>query len=189
MGTDLHTATFDPAVARDLVARAARYGSVIKGHYTDYVSNPEAYPECGMGGANVGPEFVEYEYAALEGLVEKERALGGKSSGLMEALREAVIASKRWERWRTPEEKDLAFDRISPDRQGWLLRTGCRYVWTAPALVAARQRLCANLEAAGEPGEAAVARAVADSILHYYRAFGLVGTTARLADAIAASCV
>ncbi len=189
VGTDLHTTTFDPAVARDLVARAARYSSVIKGHYTDYVSNPEAYPQCGLGGANVGPEFVEYEYAALEALVAKESALGGKSSGLMAALRDAVIASKRWERWRTPEEKGLSFDQISPDRQGWLLRTGCRYVWTAPALVAARQRLCANLEAAGEPGEQAVLRAVADSILHYYRAFGLSGTNTQLADALANSFV
>lgn len=58
VGTDLHTTTFDPDVARDLTARVRPYGSYIKGHYTDGVSNPEQYPLCGMGAANVGPEFT-----------------------------------------------------------------------------------------------------------------------------------
>jgi hypothetical protein len=40
-------------------------GSYIKGHYTDDVANPEEYPLCGMGAANVGPEFTISEYRAL----------------------------------------------------------------------------------------------------------------------------
>ena len=72
VGTDLHTTKFDPEVARELVAAAAEYGSAIKGHYSDSVSNPEAYPAAGMGGANVGPEFTEAEYEGLEELVARE---------------------------------------------------------------------------------------------------------------------
>ena len=58
VGTDLHTVTFDKEVARKLTAKVAQFGSYIKGHYTDGVLNPEDYPLCGMGAANVGPEFT-----------------------------------------------------------------------------------------------------------------------------------
>jgi D-tagatose-1,6-bisphosphate aldolase subunit GatZ/KbaZ len=62
VGTDLHTTLFDPIVAKTLTIEAAKFGSVIKGHYSDNVTNPEQYPLSGMGGANVGPEFTENEY-------------------------------------------------------------------------------------------------------------------------------
>jgi tagatose-1,6-bisphosphate aldolase non-catalytic subunit AgaZ/GatZ len=191
VGTDLHTTLFDPAVARGLVARAAPYGSVIKGHYTDYVSNPEDYPRSGMGGANVGPEFTESEYGALQRLVAREAELVTRGtvrapSGMMEALRDAVVASGRWEKWRQPEEEDLAFDQLSAERQGWLVRTGCRYIWAAPEVLAGRRRLYANLDAAGEASEAVVLRAIADAITHYYRAFGVAGTNPKVEAALAA---
>jgi D-tagatose-1,6-bisphosphate aldolase subunit GatZ/KbaZ len=185
VGTDLHTTLFDPTVARQLVTHAASYGSVIKGHYTDYVSNPQDYPRSGMGGANVGPEFTEAEYGALEALAEREKALGLTPSGIMTALRDAVVASGRWEKWRQPDEAGLPFDRLCPERQGWLVRTGCRYIWAAPEVVAARQRLHANLKAAGEPNEDAVLRAISDAIVKYYRAFGLVGSLRRIEGALA----
>ncbi|MEI6157378.1 MAG: class II D-tagatose-bisphosphate aldolase, non-catalytic subunit, partial [Atribacterota bacterium] len=70
VGTDLHTTSFDPQVAQQLVRKAAEYGSFIKGHYSDYVDNPGDYPLSGMGGANVGPEFTEEEYHALKRLTE-----------------------------------------------------------------------------------------------------------------------
>lgn len=190
VGTDLHTTLFDPAVARELVARAAEYGSVIKGHYTDYVSNPGEYPRAGMGGANVGPEFTEAEYGALEKLVRKEEALltQGKvaqASGMMAALREAVVVSGRWEKWRQPEEANLPFEQLSPERQGWLVRTGCRYIWSDPRVVAARQRLYANLAAAGEESEGVVLRAIGDAIKKYYREFGVEGVNGRVEEALA----
>jgi tagatose-1,6-bisphosphate aldolase non-catalytic subunit AgaZ/GatZ len=210
VGTDLHTTEFDPEVARALARIAAPYGSVIKGHYTDSVSNPEAYPQAGMGGANVGPEFTEAEYQALEALARKEQGLVGRACRLscdsscealaeqealakqdrmpagdvIQALRNAVIASGRWEKWRLPQEQGLAFDQLSPERQAWLVRTGCRYVWTHPRVLAARQRLYANLEAAGEDGEAAVLRAITGVIHRYFRAFRLSGTLPRIESAL-----
>jgi D-tagatose-1,6-bisphosphate aldolase subunit GatZ/KbaZ len=185
VGTDLHTTLFDPTVARQLAAHAARYGSVIKGHYTDYVSNAEEYPRSGMGGANVGPEFTEAEHGALEALAKREEALGLTPSGMMTALRDAVVASGRWEKWRQPDEADLPFGRLSPERQGWLVRTGCRYIWAAPEVVAARRRLYANLQRAGEPGEEAVLGAIRDAIVRYYRAFGLVNSLPAIEEALA----
>jgi tagatose-1,6-bisphosphate aldolase non-catalytic subunit AgaZ/GatZ len=185
VGTDLHTTLFDPDVARELAPAAAPYGSVIKGHYTDSVSNPEAYPEAGMGGANVGPEFTEAEYEALEGLARREQELSGarrieSPSGIMDALRDEVIASGRWEKWLQPEEEGLPFDQLSPERQAWLVRTGCRYIWAKPTVAEARQRLYSNLSGAGEPGEEVVLRAIADVMRKYYRAFRLEGTLPRI---------
>jgi D-tagatose-1,6-bisphosphate aldolase subunit GatZ/KbaZ len=189
VGTDLHTTLFDPAVARDLVARVAEYGSVIKGHYTDYVSNPEDYPRSGMGGANVGPEFTEAEYGALEELARREEQLLAQGkvaqpSGMMTALRDAVVASGRWEKWRQPEEKDLAFSQLSAARQGWLVRTGCRYIWSAPEVKAARKRIYGNLDAAGEESEGIVLRAIGEAIKKYYREFGEEGTNPRIQRAL-----
>ncbi len=181
VGTDLHTSVFDPVVARQLVGRAARYGSVIKGHYTDYVSNPEDYPSSGMGGANVGPEFTEAEYGALEELAAREAELlsqrkVAQPSRMMEALRDAVVASNRWEKWLHPDEVGLDFEQLSPDRQGWLVRTGCRYIWAEPEVVAARRQLYHNLERAGEENEGVVLRAISEAITRYYRAFRVAGT-------------
>jgi len=190
VGTDLHTTEFDPVVARELAGAAAVFGSVIKGHYTDSVSNPEAYPEAGMGGANVGPEFTEAEYEALERLGRKEselasRGLVGSGSGLMAALAQAVIASGRWEKWRQPGEESKSFRELSPERQGWLVRTGCRYVWAEPEVMAARRRLYANLTSAGEQGEEVVLDAIAAVMQKYYRAFRLEGTLKVIAEVTA----
>ena len=181
VGTDLHTTEFNPKVAMKLAEVAAPYGSVIKGHYTDSVSNPEAYPEAGMGGANVGPEFTEAEYEALERLARREQDLTADGSvadpsQIMHALRHAVVASARWEKWRLREEAGLPFDQLSPERQAWLVRTGCRYIWAEPSVLDARTKLYANLSAAGEESEEVVLRAIAQVIHKYFRAFRLTGT-------------
>lgn len=39
--------------------------TVLKGDYTDFVSNPQDYPKSGIGAANIGPEFTMVEYDAL----------------------------------------------------------------------------------------------------------------------------
>ena len=143
VGTDLHTTFFDPAAAQRLYAALSPLGSLAKGHYTDWVENPEAYPASGMGGANVGPEFTAAEYLALRDLEARERhwqpsKTGQEQSHFMERLRRAVIDSGRWKKWLQPAEKGLAFQELPPDRQEWLVQTGSRYIWTAPDVVAAR---------------------------------------------------
>jgi tagatose-1,6-bisphosphate aldolase non-catalytic subunit AgaZ/GatZ len=189
VGTDLHTAEFDPVVARELAEAAAPFGSVIKGHYTDSVANPQAYPEAGMGGANVGPEFTEAEYDALESLSKRESELAAagrvaRQSGMMEVLRRVVIASGRWAKWLQRGEEGKAFDELSPERQRWLLRTGCRYIWVDPGVVAARRRLYANLSAEGEKADEAVLDAIAAVMMKYYRAFRLEKSLAVIEEAL-----
>jgi D-tagatose-1,6-bisphosphate aldolase subunit GatZ/KbaZ len=150
VGTDLHTTTFDKAAAAALYEIASPYGSLIKGHYSDWVDNAEDYPLAGMGGANVGPEFTAAEYDVLVALEKRERDLRRvipktTLSQFNAALAAAVDASGRWKKWLQPGEQDQALDDLAPARREWLLKTGARYVWTVPSVVEARQQLYDNL--------------------------------------------
>jgi tagatose-1,6-bisphosphate aldolase non-catalytic subunit AgaZ/GatZ len=176
VGTDLHTTTFDPESARWLYERVSPLGSLIKGHYTDWVANPTQYPATGMGGANVGPEFTAVELDALKELCSKESKLVEKApnlseSNFLDALREAVVGSNRWRKWLTPDEIDLPFEGLSPSRQEWLVATGARYIWTDPRVLAARQKLYENLELV-DPNAFVVDR-ISDCIQNYVDAFNL----------------
>lgn len=178
VGTDLHTTLFDRRAAEALYAIAAPYGSLVKGHYTDWVDNPGDYPLAGMGGANVGPEFTADEYDALTALEARERDLaravpGVTPSGFNAALAAAVDASNRWQKWLQPDEQGLALDELKPERREWLLKTGARYIWTDPGVVAARERLYANLTPIMGAPHVYVVEWIARAIERYIVAFHL----------------
>jgi len=176
VGTDLHTAEFSADTARTLVRIAAGYGSMVKGHYTDSVANPEEYPETGMGAANVGPEFTEAEHDALAELEELESRLFSRHrSDMTRALEEAVVRSGRWRKWLQPEETGVDFPHLAPERRAWLVRTGCRYIWTQPDVLRARARLGTNLGEARVDAEGHVRRRIGEVVRRYIRAFGLEG--------------
>ena len=173
VGTDLHTSHFDVDAARSLGAIVRPFGSVIKGHYTDYVDSPSDYPRVRVGGANVGPEFADAEVRALDQLCTIE-ARRGADSGFRATLRDAVVRSDRWRKWLSPAERGTAFDRLDAERQEWLIRTGSRYVWTAPAVVEARRDLYNNVADSVDADEFVVGE-ISACIARYIRAFNLVG--------------
>lgn len=179
VGTDLHTTLFDPVVAKELTEAVKPYGSKIKGHYSDSVDNPEAYPQSGMGAANIGPEFTEREYDGLIELTEIEAVLISegrlaKASEMKERLWEAVIESNRWKKWLNAKESDEDFYALSPERQLWLIKTGCRYIWENPPVVAARSRLYANMALSGIKAEEIVLTCIGQAMDRYFHAFNLV---------------
>lgn len=173
VGTDLHTSHFDVDAATRLADIVRPLGSVIKGHYTDYVDNPSDYPRARVGGANVGPELADLEVRALEQLGAIERR-GGRESGFGTALRDAVVRSGRWRKWLTAEERGADFSALAADRQEWLVRTGSRYVWTEPDVVERRAELYANVSGELDP-DAFVVGDIAIRIGRYIEAFNLVG--------------
>jgi D-tagatose-1,6-bisphosphate aldolase subunit GatZ/KbaZ len=177
VGTDLHTTAFDTAAASRLYATLSPLGSLAKGHYSDWVGNPQDYPATGMGGANVGPEFTSDEYLALQALEQKEAALCRYKrvapSGFARALQNAVVASGRWKKWLQPDERGLDFEALTPARRDWLLQTGARYIWTEPAVLAARQRLYARLAPALPDPHGYVVDRIAASIDRYINHFNL----------------
>lgn len=189
MGTDLHTTTFDPIVAEQLVEIADTYALFVKGHYTDNVSNPEEYPKSGVGGANVGPEFTEKEYHALLELISREKEISGEGrierpSRLGEALSEAVVKSGRWKKWRQSDEMSKSFHELSPERQRWLIGTGCRYVWSDVDVVRARQILYENLRRNGHEAEEFVINRISKAMTKYYHAFNLVDSADLIESAL-----
>ena len=187
VGTDLHTTTFDPESARRLHDRVAPHGSLIKGHYTDWVENPADYPATGMGGANVGPEFTATELAALHDLCAREVRLGERRpgvprSGFKKALEAAVVESDRWRKWLTPEEAGREFDELAPARQEWLVATGARYVWTEPRVLVARRRLYDDVGPEIADPNGFVVDRIAQNIQKYVDAFNLKGSLPLLVE-------
>lgn len=180
VGTDLHTTLFDSKVAEEISAIAIEYGSLIKGHYSDNVSNPEDYPLSGMGAANVGPEFTEMEYEGLCELEDIQEALLDKGEiakpvRIKKLLWEAVIASGRWKKWLSEFENQEDFYANTPDRQEWLVKTGCRYIWEDPEIVAARAKLNQNLAMHGIDGDFLVESRIEGAMDKYFFNFNLVG--------------
>jgi D-tagatose-1,6-bisphosphate aldolase subunit GatZ/KbaZ len=178
VGTDLHTSTFDPETARELTRIAREYGSVIKGHYTDGVSNPEAYPLSGMGAANVGPEFTITEYKGLVELekLEKLYFTEGKiarCSDIGLILHNAVVKSGRWKKWLQPDEDPGNFTNLTEERQEWLISTGCRYIWQNAEVLSARAHLYYNLESHGILAEEIVLSNIECAMDKYFAAFNL----------------
>jgi len=187
VGTDLGNAVFDLESARRLYERVAPLGSLVKGHYTDWVANPADYPATGMGGANVGPEFTATELAALDELCAREERLAKDRPGLSlcgfkRVLRAAVVDSKRWQKWLLPDEVGRAFDELAPARQEWLVATGARYIWTHREVLAARQRLYDNVRAELSDPHAFVVERIAQNIQVYVDAFNLKDSLDMLID-------
>lgn len=180
VGTDLHTTIFDAEVARQLTDVAKSYGSLIKGHYSDSVANPEAYPESGMGAANIGPEFTEMEYDALIELEQVQQILFdegkvAKRIAMKKTLWEAVIHSGRWKKWLNENENANDFYANSVERQEWLVKTGCRYIWENPDVVANRARLYQNLRGQGIDPDIIVESTIERAMDRYFYRFNLVG--------------
>jgi tagatose-1,6-bisphosphate aldolase non-catalytic subunit AgaZ/GatZ len=180
VGTDLHTTTFDPSVARQLTEIACGYGSLIKGHYSDNVTNPEAYPGSGMGAANVGPEFTEREYEALTELEDLQSELAdegkiGKPAYIKRQLWESVIKSERWKKWLQNDENPDNFYSIAPERQEWLVKTGCRYIWEDPVVVSVRTQLYRNIDIHGIDATGIVESSIESAMDRYFYSFNLTG--------------
>ena len=180
VGTDLDTTVFDGEVAKKLTAKVRPLGSYIKGHYTDDVANPEEYPLCGMGAANVGPEFTISEYRALCELEDLETQASAEGrvavpSRMRETLRDEVHASHRWEKWLHEDELGKDLGELTPERQDWIVATCCRYIWQQPRPLAARSFLYDHLSRLGIDAEGIVLGRIERDMDKYFRAFNLIG--------------
>jgi len=186
IGTDLHTTVFKPEVAKRLYSILAPLGSLAKGHYTDWVENPEDYPACGMGAANVGPEFTAEEYIALRELEDEEQASNSKDqvsqSKFMATLQKVVVESGRWKKWILPGEEGAPFDELSAARKDWLLKTGSRYIWTNDEVVAARNCLYLNLRDRMVDPHSYVVEKITRAIEKYIKAFNLHNSITTLGE-------
>ena len=187
VGTDLQTSTFDPEVAKKVVDIACSYGSYIKGHYTDFVTNLSAYPESGIGAANVGPEFTILEYEALDELSKIEDDFYDKNkvsirSNFKEILEKAVFDSGRWKKWLEKGEKD--FDSLDKERKEFIVKTSCSYVWANPEVKAAQNDLYRNMSGNGIDADSWVLMNIEAGMDKYFREFNLIGLDKKINQSV-----
>ena len=178
VGTDLSTNCIDKEFAARLYDTVAPYGSLIKGHYTDWVTNPHDYPPAGIGGANVGQELITEEYMALAELEAREQAMCQyrpkmHPSLFLKTLEAAIVSSGRWKKWIQPEEKGCDFIELTPQRRLWLTQTSARYAWNDPAVVIARKNLYENVQRVMKEPHQYVVERIAVAIERYISAFNL----------------
>jgi D-tagatose-1,6-bisphosphate aldolase subunit GatZ/KbaZ len=141
LGTNLHTHTFDVAASEGLATEAARFDVSLKGHYTDFVDDLSAYPERGVGGANVGPELAWIEYRAL---LELERHLGIRApspSCVSHIVQVVLEESGRVAKWLDRGESGRSLAELDEARADLLTGTGARYVWNDGRVRQARSLL------------------------------------------------
>jgi len=178
VGTDLHTTRFDAKIASQLFSIAIQHGSLIKGHYSDWVENPQDYPRSGMGGANVEPEFTAVEVRALMELEKEETFLTPEKnahelSHFAETLQQAVIESERWRKWLQAGEEEVSLSKLPPERKQWLVETGARYVWTEQIVLESKRLLYKNVSRKiNNPNQWVVSK-IAARIGHYFTSFKL----------------
>jgi tagatose-1,6-bisphosphate aldolase non-catalytic subunit AgaZ/GatZ len=132
-----------------------------------------------MGAANVGPEFTEREYEGLMELCELEQELYAENkiarlSELKAYLWDAVISSQRWKKWLHEGEPTFDFYDNTLERQTWLIKTGCRYIWENPSVVASRNRLYKNLQFNHVDAEGIVLSHIEQAMDKYFHKFNLV---------------
>jgi tagatose-1,6-bisphosphate aldolase non-catalytic subunit AgaZ/GatZ len=132
-----------------------------------------------MGAANVGPEFTMNEYDALAELEELEKKLYAEGkvaqlSNMTQVLWQCVYESNRWKKWLHGEEVGKDLKDCTPERQLWLVKTGCRYIWQKPEALVARQALYENLERLGIHAEEVVLMRIEHNMDKYYNAFNIV---------------
>ena len=177
VGTDLHTTIFNCRASERLYSILVPKNSLAKGHYSDWVENPEEYPATGMGGANVGPEFTAVEYLALKELAIMEGEMtvqfSFKPSNFLKTLQEVVIESGRWEKWLQPAEQGLYFNDLTQQRKEWLLQTCSRYIWTDDRVINARKKMYENLSIRINDPNIYVVDKITRAIDRYIEAFNL----------------
>jgi D-tagatose-1,6-bisphosphate aldolase subunit GatZ/KbaZ len=178
VGTDMHTTYFDPESARLLYEIVAPLGSLIKGHFTDWVTNLNEYPISGMGAANIGADLTQQEYLALAdcSIFEMDMLRGRthhKASRILEAIETTVYESNRWRKWLLPSERNVPFQDLDRDRRTWLIQSGARYIWTDSRVIEARQILCDNLSIFMEDPNEFVVDRITQRIDRYIVAFHL----------------
>jgi tagatose-1,6-bisphosphate aldolase non-catalytic subunit AgaZ/GatZ len=185
IGTALDTTTFDFEAARTLFGISSGYGLHLKSHYTDYVARLEDYPKIPIRGANVGPRFANAEFDSLQRLADTEAEFSrtgiiGQHSDLSQVLVKAVVDSDRWKKWLHKSEVGKDFSQIDRDRQLWLLRTGARYVWMSPSVVAGRTKLYDNLRTCGINAEEEVLGDIDKAMDAFFVPFNLEDSSSKI---------
>jgi tagatose-1,6-bisphosphate aldolase non-catalytic subunit AgaZ/GatZ len=173
--------------SRVLVNIARAYNLHIKGHYTDFVLNPEEYPNMGIAAANIGPELAYSEYLALNSLADIEKRLFSSGrisepSNIMEKLNRLIIENGRWRKWLRGEEAD--WEKIPYNIRQWLLGTSARYILSDQRIINKINKLSSNLEEYSINVYERLNKSIKDVLIRYVNAFNLKDTCFKITSTL-----
>lgn len=183
------TNDFTPQKAQKLVDIADKNDLFLKTHYTDWLDNStlEQFPELGIGGANVGPEFAAAIVEALAELERKETEVLDtpveNGSQFMDTLKEHAVQDAPWEKFAPSSISNEEISEFAENNRENIAKCVGRYVLTNQDVVDARMDLYNTIEdrTSIDPDQFLIER-VQSSIDRYVQAFNLSGTSVEYSE-------
>ena len=180
---------YDTPTAKKLSDITLKYGTGLKEHNGDYLSNAILleHPVFGLSAMNVAPEFglVETEALLELGTVEAKFVDPSKQSHIHDVLRKHAVLSERWRKWMLGDKKNASVDEImNSEEDSELICKMCgHYTLENKEVKEAIKILNENTKALGLHPQEYVIKKIKDSIDRYIYCFGLYGTTTKLIKA------
>lgn len=177
---------YDTPTAKKLSDITHKYGTGLKEHNGDYLSNAILleHPVFGLAAMNVAPEFGYVETEALlelatveEKFVEKE-----KQSNIRNVLAKHAVEGERWRKWMVGDKRTATVKEIMADAEDVKLITSMcgHYTLEDEEVKVALNKLNENISALGLDPKKYVIKKIKDSIDRYIYCFNLYGTTSEL---------
>ena len=180
---------YDTPTATNLSNITHKYGTGLKEHNGDYLSNTILleHPVIGLDAMNVAPEFGLVETEALLELITTEEKFVDKKdqSNLRAILSEHAVKGERWRKWMVGDKRTASVEEIMKDEENVKLITSMcgHYTLEDKEVKEALAVLNKNIAALGIDPEFYVIKKIKDSIDRYIYCFGLYGTASALCEA------
>ena len=182
--------SYDTPTAKTLSDITEAYGTGLKEHNGDYLSNAILleHPVIGLAAMNVAPEFGLVETQALLELatIEEKFVAPEAQSGIRAVLARHAVEGERWRKWMMGDKRTASIETIMADEEDVKLITQMcgHYTLEDEEVKVALAKLNANIKALGLEPEFYVIKKIKDAIDRYIYCFGLYGTTSEIIKAL-----
>lgn len=179
---------YDTPTAKKLSDITVKYGTGLKEHNGDYLSNAILleHPVFGLAAMNVAPEFGYVETEALLELatIEEKFVKEEKQSGIRSVLAEHAVKGERWRKWMVGDKRTATVEQITKNEEDVkLIASMCgHYTLEDEEVKSALSCLNANIAALGLDPKKYVIKKIKDSIDRYIYCFNLYGSTTALIE-------
>lgn len=174
---------YDTPTAQKLSDITHKYGTGLKEHNGDYLSNAILleHPVIGLDAMNVAPEFGLVETEALLELakIEEKFTAKEKQSNIRATLSLHAVRSERWRKWMVGDKRSADVQEIMKNQEDVdLITTMCgHYTLEDKEVKTAVSKLNKDISVLGLNPKRYVIKKIKDSIDRYIYCFNLYGTT------------
>lgn len=124
----------DAGTLKSFASLVGAYGFKLKVHSGDYLENPEALLEAGVGGVNIGPMFAHVMYSTLMSIVA-EKMSSKDASWYIELLNRLITSADRLSKYTGRGEVEE-----------YKLGLASRYIWSRPDVQGIIARISQDLQ-------------------------------------------